>query len=189
MIRQYRHAVSDFLWELVAGRIEPGESLASGARRELLEEAGYTARKMRKLLEFLPSPGMLSERMFIFLATGLTAGTAQPEEDEQIEPERFSLRADRKEDPSEAKYATANRWPGFFTTRASRGDNSSSESNQRKTISLPSRADPQDATIAAHIAPSTNALVPSINASFATQILCSSRAHPDCDMLRALNYT
>ena len=93
MIRQYRHAVSDFLWELVAGHIEPGESLASGARRELLEEAGYTARRMRKLLEFLPSPGMLNERMHIFLATGLTAGTAQPEEDERIQPERFSLRA------------------------------------------------------------------------------------------------
>jgi ADP-ribose pyrophosphatase len=93
MVRQYRHAVGDFLWELVAGRVEPGESVLAGARRELIEEAGYTAHTMRKLLEFYPSPGMLSERMHILLATGLTQGTAQPDEDERIEPKRFSLRA------------------------------------------------------------------------------------------------
>ena len=93
MVRQYRHAVGDFLWELVAGRVEPNESIQAGARRELVEEAGYTARKMRKLFEFFPSPGMLSERMHIFLATGLTQGAAEPEEDERIEPKRFSLRA------------------------------------------------------------------------------------------------
>jgi ADP-ribose pyrophosphatase len=96
MVRQYRHAVGDFLWELVAGRVEPGESVQAGARRELAEEAGYTARKMRKLFEFFPSPGMLSERMHIFLATGLTQGTAQPEEDEEIEPKRFPLAAIEK---------------------------------------------------------------------------------------------
>jgi ADP-ribose pyrophosphatase len=93
LIRQYRHAASRFLWELVAGRIEPGESLAEGARRELGEEAGYTARRMKKLLEFFPSPGVMTEIMWVFVATGLTRGVATPEEDERITSRRFSVAA------------------------------------------------------------------------------------------------
>jgi ADP-ribose pyrophosphatase len=90
LIRQYRHAAGRYLWELVAGSLDhPGESLVAAARRELLEEAGYGVRRLRKLFEYFPSPGLLSERMHIFLATGLTAGTAQPEDDERIEPKRF----------------------------------------------------------------------------------------------------
>src|SRR6202042_1911652 len=71
LIRQYRHAVGQYLWELVAGHKEPNESFAEGAGRELEEEAGYTAKKLRKLLEIFPSPGLLSERMEIFLAENL----------------------------------------------------------------------------------------------------------------------
>jgi 8-oxo-dGTP pyrophosphatase MutT (NUDIX family) len=56
MIRQYRHAVRQYLWELVAGSKDHGESFASGARRELHEETGYTARRMRKLLDVFPTP-------------------------------------------------------------------------------------------------------------------------------------
>ena len=92
LVRQYRYAAGDFLWELVAGHIEPGEDPKNAAGRELLEEAGYTARNLRKLLVFFPSPGLLSERMHIYMATGLVRGTAQPEEDERIEPRRFSIR-------------------------------------------------------------------------------------------------
>jgi ADP-ribose pyrophosphatase len=92
LVRQYRHAAGDFLWELVAGHLEPGEVPLPAARRELIEESGYRARKMRKLIEFFPSPGLLSERMHVFLATGLTLGQAQPEEDESIQPKRFSVR-------------------------------------------------------------------------------------------------
>jgi ADP-ribose pyrophosphatase len=92
MIRQYRHAVRQYLWELVAGSKDPGESFATGARRELLEETGYTARRMRKLLDVFPSPGFLSENMVIFLAEGLKAGTARPEADEKIVIRIFSLR-------------------------------------------------------------------------------------------------
>jgi ADP-ribose pyrophosphatase len=84
MIRQYRYATGQFMWELVAGHKEKGESPVEGARRELLEETGYSARRFKKLIEIYPSPGMLSERMDIFLAEGLTEGTAQPEEDEKI---------------------------------------------------------------------------------------------------------
>jgi ADP-ribose pyrophosphatase len=84
LIRQYRHAARQFLWELVAGRMDEGESPRKAASRELIEETGYRARRFRIFLDFFPSPGFLEERMFILLAEGLTEGTAQPEEDEKI---------------------------------------------------------------------------------------------------------
>jgi ADP-ribose pyrophosphatase len=84
LIRQYRYATKQFLWELVAGGKEPDETDVAGAHRELREETGYLARRMRKLLEVFPSPGVLSEHMEIFLAEGLTKGDAHPEEDEKI---------------------------------------------------------------------------------------------------------
>ena len=92
LVRQYRHAVGRFLWELVAGRIELGEAPLAAARRELLEETGYTARRFRKLLDIFPTPGFVSERMLVFAATGLTAGRARPESDERITTRAFSLR-------------------------------------------------------------------------------------------------
>jgi len=92
LIRQYRHAADQYLWELVAGRKEPDESFATGAARELKEETGYTARKMRKLTEVYPSPGFLTEKMEIFLAQGLTAGEANPEDDEKIEYKIVTLK-------------------------------------------------------------------------------------------------
>jgi ADP-ribose pyrophosphatase len=85
IIRQYRYATRQFMWELVAGHREPDEDFRPGAARELKEETGYTARRYRKLLEIYPSPGLLSERMVIFLAEGLTKGEARPEDDEKIE--------------------------------------------------------------------------------------------------------
>ena len=84
LIRQYRHAAGEYLWELVAGHKEPNETFAEGAKRELIEETGYTAKSVRRLLAIFPSPGLLSERMEIFLATGLTKGAAHPEADEKI---------------------------------------------------------------------------------------------------------
>jgi ADP-ribose pyrophosphatase len=92
LVRQYRHAVGTHLWELVAGRIEPRESPLAAAKRELLEETGYTARRFRKLLEIYPSPGYVSERMLVYSAEGLTAGQARPEADERITARHFSLR-------------------------------------------------------------------------------------------------
>jgi ADP-ribose pyrophosphatase len=82
--RQYRHAAKDYLWELPAGRIDPGEKELPAAKRELLEETGYTASKWRRILKFYPSPGFIAETMAVFLATGLKAGKAQPEADEYI---------------------------------------------------------------------------------------------------------
>jgi ADP-ribose pyrophosphatase len=92
LVRQYRHAVGQFVWELVAGRIEPGESPLAAARHELIEETGYTARRFRKLLDIFPTPGFVSERMIIFAAEGLTAGMARPEADERIETRAFTWR-------------------------------------------------------------------------------------------------
>ncbi len=92
LIRQYRHSVGEFLWELVAGRKEPNESPAAGARRELLEETGYSAKRLRKLMRIVPTPGFVNEWMWIFAAQGLDQGIAQPEEDEKITPRIFTLK-------------------------------------------------------------------------------------------------
>ncbi len=82
--RQYRHAAKDYLWELPAGRIDPGEQELKAAKRELLEETGYTAESWRHILKFYASPGFVAETMSVFLATGLRKGKAQPEDDEII---------------------------------------------------------------------------------------------------------
>ncbi len=82
--RQYRHAAKDYLWELPAGRIDPGERELAAAKRELLEETGYRARHWRRILNFYASPGFMAETMSVFLATSLEAGPAQPEADEVI---------------------------------------------------------------------------------------------------------
>jgi ADP-ribose pyrophosphatase len=92
LIRQYRYAAGGDLWELVAGHKEKGEGFAAGARRELQEEAGYDARRVKKLLEIFPSPGLLSERMVIFLAQDLVKGKPRPEDDEKIIPRLLTLK-------------------------------------------------------------------------------------------------
>lgn len=83
--RQYRHAANQYLWELPAGKLDGGEEPLAGAQRELEEETGYRAKKWRPLVEYYASPGFLGESMKVFVAEGLIAGDAHPEEDEQIE--------------------------------------------------------------------------------------------------------
>ena len=90
LIRQYRHATRQFLWELVAGRMEPGESPRRAAARELIEETGYRARRFRVFLDVFPTPGFLEERMYILLAQKLTSGDARPEIDEKIISRAFT---------------------------------------------------------------------------------------------------
>jgi len=89
--RQYRYAAQDFLWELPAGRIDPGEGALAGAKRELIEETGYRARQWKRAVIFYSSPGFLDETMAIYLARQLTSGDAQPEEDESIECKLIAL--------------------------------------------------------------------------------------------------
>jgi ADP-ribose pyrophosphatase len=87
LIRQYRHAAGQFLLELPAGRIEPGEKLLPAAKRELLEETGYRARRWSHHVRYFASPGFLAEAMDIFLAEDLVAapGEGTPDDDERIE--------------------------------------------------------------------------------------------------------
>lgn len=88
---QYRYAANQFMWELPAGRIDEGEEELPAAKRELLEETGYTAKKWKRVLFYYPSPGFMDETMAVYLATGLTAGQATPEEDESIAHRFFPL--------------------------------------------------------------------------------------------------
>lgn len=90
LVRQFRLPARSYLWELPAGRVDPGETSLKAARRELVEETGYRAKQWKKLVEFYPSPGFLAEKMTIFLATSLTAGASTPMEDERIETRWFS---------------------------------------------------------------------------------------------------
>ena len=90
LVRQYRHATRQFLWELVAGRIEPGENPRRAAARELLEETGFRAKRYRLFLDVFPTPGFLEERMYILLAQQLTSGDARPEVDEKIISRTFT---------------------------------------------------------------------------------------------------
>ena len=91
--RQYRHAAGDYLWELPAGRIDPGENELKAAQRELIEETGYRASRWRRILKFYASPGFMAETMAVYLATGLQIGAAEPEEDEIIRKRMFPLPA------------------------------------------------------------------------------------------------
>ena len=85
LVRQFRLPAEQELWELPAGRIDPGESPMETAARELREETGYTAKTWTPLVSFWASPGYVDEKMNVFLAEGLTAGEQEPMEDERIE--------------------------------------------------------------------------------------------------------
>ena len=89
--RQYRHAAGQILIELPAGRLDEGETPLAGAKRELIEETGYRARRWTLLTKYFASPGFLGEWMQIYLAQDLRAGEAAPEEDENIDVFRMPL--------------------------------------------------------------------------------------------------
>lgn len=91
LVKQYRHPAGDYLLEVPAGSLEDGEDPLTGARRELEEEIGVTAAKLEKIAEFYVSPGFLTEKMYVFLATELTETEQQLEEDELIKIERIPL--------------------------------------------------------------------------------------------------
>lgn len=85
LVKQFRLPAEKDLWELPAGRIDPGETPLQTAKRELKEETGYQARKWVKLISYWASPGYVAEKMNLFLALDLKAGEQQPMEDERIE--------------------------------------------------------------------------------------------------------
>jgi ADP-ribose pyrophosphatase len=84
LVSQYRYAARQKLWEVVAGRIDPGETPLAAARRELAEEAGYAAKRWTKLGVFYPSPGFMDERMWLYLAEELSPAHAEADPDERI---------------------------------------------------------------------------------------------------------
>jgi ADP-ribose pyrophosphatase len=89
LVRQYRLPAEKQLWELPAGKVDDGEKPLEAAKRELVEETGYKAKKWTKLASFWVSPGYVQERMTIFLAQDLVEGEATPMDDEQIETRWF----------------------------------------------------------------------------------------------------
>ena len=89
LVKQFRLPAEKDLWEIPAGRLDPDENPLAAAKRELAEETGYSAKKWKKVAAWWPSPGFLSEKMHLFMATGLTAGKAKPMEDERIEVRWF----------------------------------------------------------------------------------------------------
>lgn len=91
LVRQYRHPIRRYLLEAPAGTLNGGEAPEVGAARELEEELGLRADRLEKLAEFYVSPGFLGEKMWVYLATGLSESTQQLEEDEIIEVVRLPL--------------------------------------------------------------------------------------------------
>lgn len=91
--QQYRHAAQQYLLEIPAGRKDPGEGSLAAAKRELLEETGFKAKRWTKLVRYYASPGFLAEWMQIYLARDLVAGRAMPEADEYILLRRIPLSA------------------------------------------------------------------------------------------------
>jgi ADP-ribose pyrophosphatase len=89
LVRQYRHAAGDHLLEIPAGTLNEGEDPMIGAVRELEEEIGVRAAHIQKLTEFYVSPGFLTEKMHVFMATGLTEVGQKLEADENLTIERY----------------------------------------------------------------------------------------------------
>ena len=117
LVRQYRLPADQYLWELPAGKVDEGETPIEAAKRELIEETGYRARKWKKLSSFYPSPGFVAEKMTIYLATDLTAGKATPMDDERIEA-RWYKRKEVAAMIESGKIEDAKTIIGFYTWKA-----------------------------------------------------------------------
>jgi ADP-ribose pyrophosphatase len=91
LINQYRLPPNRRMWELPAGKLDPGELPIDAAKRELKEETGYSAEHWNLLVSFWPSPGYSAEKMHLFIAKGLTEGVATQMDDERIEPRWFTV--------------------------------------------------------------------------------------------------
>lgn len=85
LVRQYRHPVAAEVWELPAGRLDPGETPEQGALRELEEEVGLRAGRLERLATYFTTPGFCDEVMHLFRASDLTEVPPRPEADERIE--------------------------------------------------------------------------------------------------------
>ena len=91
LLKQYRHALKDYIWEIPAGTLDPQESVTDCARRELIEETGYSAVQWRELGEITPVPGYSDERIHIFLARELQPARQHLDKDEIIDVHQIEL--------------------------------------------------------------------------------------------------
>lgn len=90
LARQFRLPANDYLWEIPAGRIDPGELPLQAAKRELIEETGLRAKRWKRLFSLYMSPGFLDEKMHIFLASELVRGPREQIDGEHIESKWFA---------------------------------------------------------------------------------------------------
>jgi ADP-ribose pyrophosphatase len=91
LIRQYRHAAGGYIYEIPAGKLDPGEDPRQCAARELEEEIGYRAARLDHLVTFFTTPGFTDEVIYVYLATGLVPGTQNLDHDEVLELVRMTL--------------------------------------------------------------------------------------------------
>jgi ADP-ribose pyrophosphatase len=91
LIRQYRYAAENFLYEIPAGRLDPGENPADCARRELAEETGCIAERVEHMFTMYTTPGFTDERIHVFIAADITQGSSSREADEFLEVETMTL--------------------------------------------------------------------------------------------------
>ncbi|QEL18947.1 NUDIX hydrolase [Limnoglobus roseus] len=91
LLRNHRFVIGETLWEIPAGTLEPNEPLEACARRELMEETGYTADQWEYRGYLYASPGVMNEKLHLFIAQKLTPGTARPEADEELEPKTVTF--------------------------------------------------------------------------------------------------
>ncbi|MCE5272194.1 NUDIX hydrolase [bacterium] len=91
LVRQYRYALDEYVWEVPAGRLEPGEDPLAAARRELAEETGYVARELTLLARLHSSPGFSDEVVYLYRAEGLVPGEPSPDPQERLEVREFNL--------------------------------------------------------------------------------------------------
>jgi ADP-ribose pyrophosphatase len=125
LVRQYRHATGDWLLEVPAGRLEPGEEPLAAAKRELEEETGLRAGSWERLTEFFPAPGFCSERITLYLATELAAvpgGGLASDDDEEFSYERLPPAEVLRRSPPDAKTLLAAALLEHRRTRTDRHD-------------------------------------------------------------------
>jgi ADP-ribose pyrophosphatase len=91
LIKQYRHAIREFIWEIPAGTLDPKESPLNCAQRELIEETGYSAASWHQLGTITPLPGCSDERIHIFLASDLASAEQNLDEDEMLKVHQLKL--------------------------------------------------------------------------------------------------
>lgn len=129
LVKQFRLPAEQYLWELPAGRLDPGESPLQAAKRELREETGYQAANWTDLASFWASPGYVGEKMNVFLATGLTEGKPEAMENERIEIRWFS-KADVQKMIRDREISDAKTMIGYFmyAERGSRKESAATHS-------------------------------------------------------------